>query len=291
MLPGRRDGTIGPARIGPGKGGAPLVSPGHGKPVGLVAAASGCILREKSRRPRKRCIWMAVLACCVLPALAAPAWGRAISEEDGFAELTKPRSDPIDQINEALRRYGRVFLWVGVGLSAVAMLKIVGPVQIYYGVQDRRLKRAVRAVDELLKRIQKEAEVTSEAPKEETAVENGLLAGMIEIAEFEQAEQMPSYVLTVNDLMLDNIGRDAQEAAAVRRRQRREIPGQHVHRDPGNQDDHRAQRGGRRAFGPGGGCRGVLQGRPAIQDLAEGAGPLGEEGQAPGDGGRRSCRS
>lgn len=148
---------------------------------------------------------MAALACCVLPALAAPAWGRAISEEDGFAELTKPRSDPIDQINEALRRYGRVFLWVGVGLSAVAVLKLVGPVQIFYGVQDRRLKRAVRAVDELLKRIQKEAEVTTEAPKEETAAENGLLAGMIEVAEFEQAEPVPSYVLTVNDLMLDNI--------------------------------------------------------------------------------------
>jgi hypothetical protein len=131
---------------------------------------------------------------------------RDLPDEDGFGAITRRRSDPIDQINEALQRYGRVFLWIGAGLSALAVLKIVGPVQLYYGAQDRRLRRAVGPVDELLKRIGKEAETAGEVPTEETAVENGILAGMAEIAEFEQAEQAPSYVLTVNDLMLDNIG-------------------------------------------------------------------------------------
>ena len=182
-----------------------MASCGRGKPVGLPATTSDGVERGDGRRAGRRCLWLAAMALCVLPALAAPVWGRALSEEDGFAEITRRRSDPIDRINEALQRYGRVFLWVGVGLSTVVVLKIVGPVQIYYGAQDRRLKRAVRPVDELLKRIQQEAEVTTEAPKEETAAESGLLAGMTEIAEFEEAEQAPSYVLTVNDLMLDNI--------------------------------------------------------------------------------------
>ena len=149
---------------------------------------------------------LAATCLLVFVLAAAPAWGRAASNDDGFSEITRRQTDPFDRINEALQRYGRIFLWVGVGLAAVVAAKIIGPVQIYYGAQDRRLRRAVRPVDELLKRIGKEAEVASEAPKEEeTAGENGLLAGMMEIAEFEQAEQVPSYVLTVNDLMLDNI--------------------------------------------------------------------------------------
>jgi hypothetical protein len=69
------------------------------------------------------------------------------------------------------------------------------------------LRRSLRGVDELLKRIQEEAEATSEnSKKEDSAVpEEGLLAGLAEVAEFANAEQVPSYVLTVNDLMLDNI--------------------------------------------------------------------------------------
>jgi hypothetical protein len=137
---------------------------------------------------------------------ASPAWGQAVSDDDGFGPITRRTNDPFDGINKALKKYGRIFLWVGIGLSAVVAVKIVSPVQIYYGLQDRRLRRAVRAVDELLKRIGKEAETANGAPKDETPAENGILAGMAEIAEFEQAEQTPTYVLTVNDMMLDNIG-------------------------------------------------------------------------------------
>jgi hypothetical protein len=140
--------------------------------------------------------------------LTASVWGRAGSEEEGFAGLSpEKRANPIDDIEAALHRYGRIFLWIGIGLSGVLVLKILAPVQIYYGFQEWRLKRAVWGVDELLKRIQQEAEVTSEAPKEkeDASAESGLLAGMAEMAEFEQAEQVPPYVLTVNDLMLDNM--------------------------------------------------------------------------------------
>ncbi|HSV98550.1 MAG TPA: hypothetical protein VLI39_00145 [Sedimentisphaerales bacterium] len=138
----------------------------------------------------------------VFSAAAAPT-----TDDDGFGMVTRRTNDPFDRISDALRRYGRIFLWIGIGLSAVLAIKILAPVQIYYGMQDRRLRRAVRPVDELLKRIGKEAEVASEAPKEEeAAADNGVLAGMMEIAEFEQAEQTPPYVLTVNDMMLDNIG-------------------------------------------------------------------------------------
>jgi len=146
-------------------------------------------------------------ACCIIVlAFTVASWGRAESEEEGFTGYSpEKRANPIDEIEAALHRYGRVFLYVGLGLSGILLLKIVAPVQIYYGLQEWRLKRAVWGVDELLKRIQKEAEATSDAPKEETQAENGLLAGMAEMAEFEQAEQVPPYVLTVNDLMLDNI--------------------------------------------------------------------------------------
>jgi len=136
----------------------------------------------------------------------SPVGGQA-SDDDAFGVFTRRTDDPFDRIHKSLERYGRVFLWVGIALSAVVAIKIVAPVQIYYGIQDRRLRRAVRPGDELLKRIGKEAEVASEAPKEEEATaENGVLAGMMEITEFEQAEQTPPYVLTVNDMMLDNIG-------------------------------------------------------------------------------------
>jgi len=127
------------------------------------------------------------------------------TEDDGFSMVTRRTNDPFDRIHKSLQRYGRIFLWIGIGLSAVLAIKIISPVQIYYGFQDRRLRRAVLPVDELLKRIGKEAETNNGAPKDETPAENGILAGMAEITEFEQAEQTPSYVLTVNDMMMDNI--------------------------------------------------------------------------------------
>jgi hypothetical protein len=92
-------------------------------------------------------------------------------------------------------------------LLLIAAVWILKPFRFFDAASDRLLKRSLRGVEELLKRIQEEAEATSEdSKKEESAVpEEGLLAGLAEVAEFSNAEQVPSYVLTVNDLMLDNI--------------------------------------------------------------------------------------
>jgi len=149
---------------------------------------------------------MLAAAGLMMLALATMAGGQTSTDDDGFPDINRRGFEQIDRIEQTLRRYGRIFLWVGAGLTGLVILKMIGPVQLYYGAQEGRLRRAVNGVDELLKRIQKEAEATSDTPKEETAAESGVLAGMSEIAEFEQTEQVPSYVLTVNDLMLDNIG-------------------------------------------------------------------------------------
>jgi hypothetical protein len=63
----------------------------------------------------------------------------------------------------------------------------------------------MRGVDELVRRIEKEAEETAGAEPEEESADGGVLAGMAEMAEFAEAEAVPSYVTTVNDRMLDNI--------------------------------------------------------------------------------------
>ena len=63
----------------------------------------------------------------------------------------------------------------------------------------------MRGVDELVKRIQKEAEEKTGPEPEEESTDGGILAGMAEIVEFSQAEEVPAYVTTVNDRMLDNI--------------------------------------------------------------------------------------
>ncbi len=170
-------------------GGAPRV-PGQASP--------------RHRRRSWRYIRVLAMVCLLVLSVTAVAWGQEPYDEDGFQRFGDRGPDPIDQINEALHRWGRVFLGVGVALSVIIFLKIVGPVQLYDNLNERRLRRATRGVDELLKRIQREAETSTEDAKQETA-EEGILAGMTEIAEFSSAEQVPAYVLTVNDVMLDNI--------------------------------------------------------------------------------------
>lgn len=185
-----------------------MLSAGRMRFVGFPAGIRG---RNSStgRSPlRRRFDWMPTAGCVLLLALAPLCWGRAQSEDEGFVGLPEPqRVNPIDEIEAAMHRYGRVFLYIGLGMSGLLVLKIVAPVQIYYGFQEWRLKRAVWGVDELLKRIGKEAEANNDTPKEKdnATAETGVLAGMLEMAEFEQAEQVPPYVLTVNDLTLDNM--------------------------------------------------------------------------------------
>jgi hypothetical protein len=145
------------------------------------------------------------LVCLILLVLAAVALGRAAYDDEGL-EVSRPGSDPIQQIKQTWQQWSAVLVWGAAGLLLLVALWIISPFRIYDATNERLLKRSLRGVDELLKRIQEEAEAAAEnAQKEETVAEEGLLAGLAEVAEFANAEQVPAYVFTVNDLMLDNI--------------------------------------------------------------------------------------
>ncbi len=146
-----------------------------------------------------------VVVCFVLLVLAVAVFARALSEEEGYDPISRRGLEQIDRINELLWQAGKVFLGVGVVLLAVVVLKVVSPLQVYGTTKDKLLRRAVRDVDDLLKRIHAEAEAAESTRSDTETTDEGLLAGMAEIAEFNEAEQVPSYVLTVNDLMLDNV--------------------------------------------------------------------------------------
>lgn len=83
-------------------------------------------------------------------------------------------------------------------------LKILNPLQLYYAAGDRSLKKAVRDVEDLLKRIREHAEAAHDDVTE-GAEEAGLLAAMPEVAALTEAQEVPPYVLTVNDRMLDDV--------------------------------------------------------------------------------------
>jgi len=145
-----------------------------------------------------------LLASVTILGLAAAAWGQG-ADDEGFERVNRQGQEQIDRINKALEQAGKVFAVIGLAVAVFVCVKIISPARIADSVRERRLRKAVRDVDELLTRIQKEAEATSEDSKKKEATDEGLLAGMAEVAEFEEAEQAPSYVLTVSDLMLDNI--------------------------------------------------------------------------------------
>lgn len=147
------------------------------------------------------------LACFAVLMLAALAWGQAGYEVEGLEQVNRGGPDPIEQIRQAWQQWSKVLIWGGACLLLVAAVWILKPFRFFDAASDRLLKRALRGVEDLLKRIQEEAEAASENSKKEesTVAEEGLLAGLAEVAEFSNAEQVPSYVLTVNDLMLDNI--------------------------------------------------------------------------------------
>jgi hypothetical protein len=160
-----------------------------------------------------------VLACLAVLVLAALAWGQAgqgsprrtliggADEVEGLEQVDRGGPGPIERFQQFWQQYGKFFIWGAACLLLVAAVWIVKPFRFFDAASDRLLKRSLRRVDDLLKRIQEEAEAASENSKKEesTAAEEGLLAGLAEVAEFSNAEQVPSYVLTVNDLMLDNI--------------------------------------------------------------------------------------
>ncbi len=151
-----------------------------------------------------------LVALLILVCLATLAWpglasAQTNSGEEGYGLTSRRGLDQLDQINEALRRHGKTCLKVGAVLLLIVVIKFIGPVSIYHGMKDRMLSRAVRGVDELVKRIEAEAAAAEPEPEEDESAEGGVLAGMAEMAEFAEGEDVPAYVLTVNDRMLDNI--------------------------------------------------------------------------------------
>ncbi len=172
----------------------------------LCFAISARIRREQCIHPSRGLVRALLLVCILASVLTAVAFGQSGYEDEGYGDISRRGLEQIDRLNKLLNHVGRVFLWVGIGLVAIIVLKIVSPFRTYDSIRERLLKRAVRDVEDLLKRIEEEVAATNAEPEEEPSGE-GILAGMTEIAEFSKAEKVPSYVLTVNDFTLDNIAR------------------------------------------------------------------------------------
>lgn len=148
------------------------------------------------------CVWAFVLLLAVAPSSAA--FGQDLPDDEGYGLTSRRGLEQIDRMEEKLRHYGKICLKVGAVLAGIAIIKIIGPFQRYQGTKEKMVERAVRGVGDLVKRIEEEAQAATPEPQEETT-EGSVLAGMTEIAEYAQGEEVPSYVLTVNDLTLDNI--------------------------------------------------------------------------------------
>ncbi len=177
---------------------------GFFEPLLLVLSKAGSVPKRGTgvRAP--------LLACLLILALTSVVWSQGAYQVEGGDQVHQRRTDQFDHITETLTGYGKIFLKVaGVVLLGILALKIIP--NLYYHAGDRALKRALRNVDELLKKIRAEAETVSADAEEETETEEeppleGLLAGMTEIAEMNDADEVPAYILTVNDLSLDDVG-------------------------------------------------------------------------------------
>ncbi len=171
------------------------------RPVAVLAAPSR---RTPGHGGPVRVTQILTLVCLVVLVLTAVAFGQRSDDDEGLDQIDRRGFEQIDRLNAALQQAGKIFVWVGAALLLIVAWRIISPFQTYDILRDKLLKRAVRDVDDLLKRIQAELEAASTEAKKETATE-GLLAGLSEVAEFASEEQVPSYVLTVNDLTLDNV--------------------------------------------------------------------------------------
>lgn len=131
--------------------------------------------------------------------------GQSGYEADDVPQVQRRGLDQMDHFTESLRRARKICIRVGIVLLLLAVLKVLNPLQLYYGAQDRSLQNAVRDVEDLLKRIREDAEAADDDVTEEEP-DAGILAGMPEIAALTESERVPAYVLTVNDRVLDNVG-------------------------------------------------------------------------------------
>jgi len=143
-------------------------------------------------------------ALMILLMLVTGAWSQNFQSEDGYNRLNPEGLKQIDQINEALHQAGKISMIVGLILLAIVGLKMIAPMSFLDNIKEKRLANAVRDVDGLLKHIRTDTEIASTESDDQTG-DKGILAGMAELAGLAEGKDVPSYVLTVNNIMLDNI--------------------------------------------------------------------------------------
>jgi len=152
---------------------------------------------------RARCRASALLIVFVL---CACAWGQNSQSVDGYDRLDPEGLKQIDRIGEALHQAGKIFMIAGLALLAIVGLKKMAPTRVLDSIREKRLMDAIADIAGLLEHIRVHAEATNDEPNDQTKDE-GILAGMMEVNGLAQGEDVPSYVLTVNDIMLDRIMR------------------------------------------------------------------------------------
>ena len=118
--------------------------------------------------------------------------GQSGYEADDVPQVQRRGLDQMDHFTESLRRARKICIRVGIVLFLLAVLKVLNPLQLYYGAQDRSLQNAVRDVEDLLKRIREDAEAADDDVTEEEP-DAGILAGMPEIAALTESERVPAY--------------------------------------------------------------------------------------------------
>ena len=134
----------------------------------------------------------------------AGAWSQNTQSEDGYDRLNPEGLRQIDRITEALHQTGKISVIVGLASVAIVGLKKMASMSVLDSIKEKRLKNATEDVDGLLEHIRVHAETTSNESNGQTE-DQGILAGMMEVSGLAGSEDVPSYVLTVNDVMLDKI--------------------------------------------------------------------------------------
>ncbi len=140
----------------------------------------------------------------ILLLLGTSAWSQDAPSVDGYNRVNPDGMEQIDRINEALHQAGRISMYIGLVLLAILGVRMLAPMRLLDGFRERRLSDAIEDVHGLLEHIRMDGETTSAEPEDQTE-DAGILAGMAEVTELDEGQDVPSYVLTVNDIMLDKI--------------------------------------------------------------------------------------
>lgn len=148
--------------------------------------------------------WLQTATLLVVFMLTMNAGGQDSQSIDGYEPINPEGLKQIDHIHQALRQAGKISMIVGLALMVIIALKMIAPMSILDAIEKKQLAKATRDVDGLLERIRTDAE-TASAESEDRSGDEGVLAAMLEATGFETDTEVPAYVLTVNDIMLDGI--------------------------------------------------------------------------------------